>query len=282
MMAGAAQFSSKSPVEALAFIDAYRWWLTCDCSFHQTADGGAGVDRHFVRSVGAVYAVNRTIPAKHDLDPENPYQKGKNRGQPRKVRDPSDPHAAALAAAVASFDIRQGETLGDRAKRLARLIDENAAAGKINASPISAMTKLLWFAKPDGWTMFDQYAALAVMAEHASSTAFMKNFYTVLDRRGFTRLVDNVRGALRHPFHPLLAERVIDKFLFIHGVRYSRAGKATADQDSAFESSRMEMALLNGFVNALPSDLRQQAIDQSFAIAETVSLSALLDPKVAA
>lgn len=96
----------------------------------------------------------------------------------------------------------------------------------------SGLSKLIWFIKPDYWTMYDSFAYRALAPEddlayqalpsssdnpHKSANRSEK-FYFRLNQLGFCELCDNIRPALENGgLQRLYPERIVDKSLWILG-----------------------------------------------------------------
>lgn len=267
--------------EKLAFMDAWRWWLTCDHAFWSEAQNQRCVDVAFVRAVGQLYRVNRNIRVATLDHPTKIFTKGKREGQAKQVRDPADPHALAFSIMINGLKYKEDANLSQRGKALAKALVEHRSA--IAGTPASAASKVNWFLRPEGWTMFDRFVSIAVLGSHQSSVAGMEQFFDALDRRNFAKKLAEVRQAISSPFPKILAERVIDKYLFLMGLRYSQRMliEEDADEEGEGTNDRMSLVLLNGFVSALPSPLVDQVRQQAEKLAQTVCLSSLVHPDVA-
>ncbi len=215
------------------FALAYQWWLTCDAYF-TNADLSSDLDERWLREIGKPYLVNRTIPNGRE---DTFIRMVKSSGQ------------------SAEMDLEQ------RAARLSLALSRNFDRQKV---PASAASKVSWFAWPQGWTMYDSYAAKALIGKPtATGLARMEMFYAALAMRGWKDLLGGTRLALRpFAFDPRLAERTIDKFLFLHGM-----------DEAALEPA---LAMIDGFVHALPAELRDDVIRAGEATGEELSSVKLL------
>lgn len=104
-----------------------------------------------------------------------------------------------------------------RAERCAWLAKEAKRLGYVKNREASAMTKLMWFLKPGGWTMFDRYAADAIGTnKYPSPIDRMEEFYSNLSERDFESAARRLGSALReNGWCGLHGERVVDKFLWL-------------------------------------------------------------------
>lgn len=88
----------------------------------------------------------------------------------------------------------------------------------VHGNQISAITKLMWFLKPDAWTMFDDLAAEGLGVGKRVKPARSAAFYAKLHKLGFDQMVESIREALdATPLDGMPAGRVIDSFLVIRG-----------------------------------------------------------------
>jgi hypothetical protein len=79
---------------------------------------------------------------------------------------------------------------------------------------VSAITKLLWFLRPHGWTMFDNEAASGLGIPKIKSKERMLQFYQKLHELDFQALHDGMATVIKcHDFDPILAPRIVDKVL---------------------------------------------------------------------
>lgn len=83
----------------------------------------------------------------------------------------------------------------------------------------SAVSKLMWFLKPNDWTMFDALAANGLgIRSNPSSRARMKDFYKTLDRKKFPTLWRSMqRNIDRGCLKGMPASRIIDNLLMSRG-----------------------------------------------------------------
>ena len=210
------------------FALAYQWWLTCDAYF-TNADLSSDLDERWLREIGKPYLVNRTIPIGRE---------------------------AAFVSIIKSSGQSAEMDLEQRAARLSLALSRNFGGEKV---PASAASKVSWFVWPQGWTMYDSYAAKALIGNpSATGVARMEMFYAALAMRGWNDLLGEMRRALRpFAFDPRIAERTIDKFLFLHGI-----------DEAALEPA---LAMIDGFVDALPAELRDDVVRAGEATGEKLS-----------
>jgi len=128
--------------------------------------------------------------------------------------------ADALNERVADF---AGKPLVERAAiavAIAQAFRDAGAAGDEDAkTPFSAVSKLMWFLSPTGWTMYDSLARAALGIRSYGGKPFLA-FYARLDAAGFAETAKDARGVLfAHGLPSHLAERSIDFLLMTAGGR---------------------------------------------------------------
>lgn len=65
---------------------------------------------------------------------------------------------------------------------------ERLGLAKVNQTPTSAVTKLMWFRRPEGWTMFDKQARLGLIGnKHCAKT-----FYARLEKLDFQSIAAGI------------------------------------------------------------------------------------------
>lgn len=114
---------------------------------------------------------------------------------------------------------------------------------------ISAATKLTWFLKPHGWTMFDKFAERGVGAGVRDPDVF----YTTLCDRGFNKVAESLSAIISQSEWPSIpATKVIDRNLVLCG-------------KNAWEQ---EIADAKASLNAMPQSARQSLIALAHAAEE--------------
>lgn len=121
----------------------------------------------------------------------------------------------------------------------------------------SLMTKLMWFLKPNKWTLFDRYVADALhIKKTPSSLERMTLFYEKLHDNDFIKLSEDMENFLRKNKMPdLHAARVIDANLMLLGKRESMSDEAELDF----------------FFNKLPSDYRKNLYNVTKSLSDEFS-----------
>lgn len=108
--------------------------------------------------------------------------------------------------------------LDARRQFCADLATEAHNAGCTVNRQMSGMTKLLWFVRPNGWTIYDSFAAAGAGVGGGNTITRASNFYQNLDARGFDGFVAEISATLaQHQFDTLFGERIVDKLLMLAG-----------------------------------------------------------------
>lgn len=176
-----------------AFVLAYKAWLESDAHYWRSLGGKQEVlEKWWLRKIGQVYLVNRTIPG----------------GDEQPIID-----------AVTKTGQDNDMPLEERAARISGWLGANGQTAA------SAVSKISWFIWPAGWTMFDRLAARAVIGGYqGSSLAKFERFYAALAMRGWADVLASLRAILNsHGMQPLLAERTVDKYLMLTGMDKEQA-----------------------------------------------------------
>jgi hypothetical protein len=235
----------------LAVIDAYKWWISTDYGFLRLTgaiDGPGGASEHGLPSIDATrlrriakaYSVSRNIPTDGDDS------------QAQKIVD--------LFTRTPGPELSSTDLL-TRAKALAELSRKSPvyvrrSDGELSQRQLaSAFSKLSWFIQPRGWTMFDRYVGLAVIGREGAGLKQMAAFYEKL-APNWKVVSDAVCDTAEQAgFHPLLGYRIIDKYLFCHGLAISRVRGRAAAFTAPAAASVVEAAFFNPTVNGQRSSL---------------------------
>lgn len=117
----------------------------------------------------------------------------------------------------------------------------------LKKGPYSAATKLLWFARPSRWTMFDRHAYNALFRDSSGRANDVPRFYRQLEDAGFARACDKIKSIADKYQVTLVPERIIDKLLMLRGsaaiVRENRFGEVTRADCGQFVKTNVDKAL---------------------------------------
>jgi len=107
-------------------------------------------------------------------------------------------------------------------------------------NPMSAVSKLAWFLRPKGWTLYDSFARNAVRSGGASNPKRLIRFYNALERNGFQDASEKIETILsRTPWSQLNGARVLDSYMMLAG---------------GFPFRLRNDAARKGFLDALPAE----------------------------
>lgn len=191
------------------------WWATDGVRLAIIRKHGMQPD--MLRSLGAEYNVNRSI-TRHD-----------------KTKGAEDANAKAVCDILHAARSRWPADLLGRAK-----VCEDISAqmrpftGETEKNLVSAATKFMWFLEPDGWTVFDRFAAGGMrVAGHLPRLEQLRSFYTRLHEAEFGGLVADMQTVMKRSLLPdLPSARILDTLLMARGGRGGDAG--SIDRLNAF------------------------------------------------
>ncbi|RFB98002.1 hypothetical protein B5K08_05485 [Rhizobium leguminosarum bv. trifolii] len=197
-----------------ATIEHHRWWLCHDQVYLNLLAQEGQLRSWTVRLIAKAYGVNRGIPRAADPDA-------------------GDPAATAIADVLGEAAHQFSGTLSQRFAICAEILQQlpPGIRGAEPATPkfVSGTTKLMWFLRPSGWTMFDNFAANALGIARGKSSVRARLFYAALEKQGFSQKSEAGNAVIRASGIPELhAERVIDKYLWLAGCTQPAREKAKA------------------------------------------------------
>ncbi|MBK1666695.1 hypothetical protein CKO28_01375 [Rhodovibrio sodomensis] len=171
-----------------AVLEHFRTMLGLDGAARQRIRT-SGLDGALVRRIAGEYKVGWGIPAGGE-----------------------HPVADILLARRARWPV----SLTDRCEFCIKLADEAVRQECTHGQQVSAMTKLMWFLQPEGWTMFDALAADALGIAHGSNIKRARRFYLTLEARDFLGAAQTINGVLaEHGADGLFGERILDKYMML-------------------------------------------------------------------
>jgi hypothetical protein len=187
-----------------ATVDYHRLWLPVDqVERWRLARYGVGLSASSIRRIGLAYYFNRGIrQLKDDEGARQLADKLNNTSWPEGVADRCD--CCLRLAHWASATMANGKTI-------------------TKGQQGSAMSKLMWFLHPNGWTVFDRFVAKAVgIPAYRPRPDQARRYYRILDERGFRSCTADARACVDTTSFPdLYPERVLDRYLMIRGGVYS-------------------------------------------------------------
>lgn len=143
----------------IATIERARFYLNTDAPFLALIRKNSGLTAETVHQIASEYLVRRNIGSRDELLVI----------------------ANHLNTEIASWP-------GDLTNRAAWCLTQAAAIKKqlnLHHTPFSAVTKLAWFLRPDGWTLYDSFARKAIKSGGIGGIQQVTRFYKVLGEQEF-------------------------------------------------------------------------------------------------
>lgn len=193
-----------------------RWWLAVDGPFLGAVKASNGFTQPLLRQVAVRYNVNRGLL------------------QPKARADESDPSASGVIGLLRAAAGDWPASLSERSSRCIEIARRARRAGWTDKLQVSAISKFIWFLKPDRWTLFDRFAAagMGVPASWNRERQF-NAFYVTLQCRGFDDVVRRIEPLVAASSLPdLSAARIVDALLMARGARGS--AKHEVDESRTF------------------------------------------------
>jgi hypothetical protein len=170
-----------------AVLEHHRCWLSSDGAYLAMV-GDSGLSTEIAGAIAKDYQVVRNIGKQHWVE--------------------------QLAARIRSVsDDKWCTSLIGRFEICQELGQLHQKGGAFHA-PLSGITKLMWFLRPHGWTMYDRLARIGLVGRSGNG----ETFYQKLDECGFVECAGSITDRCRTLKLPLFGERVIDKFLMLRGM----------------------------------------------------------------
>ena len=203
-----------------ATIQLYRAYLFTDGPVMETIrDAGNTMNISALSKIADSYSVARTIPAA----PKNENGQGGDYNYilflkallNLRAKWPSGTLNRACACR---------ETANELAKNFKRK-PQDEGQNKNYGAPHSAVTKLIWFLEPKGWTIYDQIVANAVLKGGGNTEDRQRRFYETIDQP-FAKYSKMIRPVLSTFNSKLHAERLVDMYLQFTGYKDDARDKA--------------------------------------------------------
>lgn len=228
-----------------ATVDFYRSFLFEDGPLLETiADNEGVLTPKTLSRIAVLYSVSRTIPS-----PPEGFERNHNiKLFARRVIEladhwPEDLLSRAEACRKAANDLAEQFELKDRTP---------GAPIRVRGAPHSAVTKMIWFLKPTGWTVYDRYAGDAVLLSGGNTEDRQRRFYSTI-AQPLAHWSHELRGPVA-ALHPKLhAERLIDKYLVLSGLDVAKRRDAVTANEH--------------FVRLLPDALRETLLTTAGQVA---------------
>lgn len=196
------------PLLYWAVVEHYRTWIVDDGLLRNSLQAPNQIlSSEQLRSIARKYGVNRGIYA-IDKEPDD------------STKAASDGNAAKLAKLLNARAGNWPKGMMARANHCLQLAKDAEEADLTRGVLLSAMTKIMWFLKPDEWTMYDTFASNALNLKERGRTERFNAFYRTLSDLEFLAAAASVKSVLdRHDLTFLWGERVLDKFLMLAGAQ---------------------------------------------------------------
>ena len=222
------------------------WWATDGVRLAVIRKHGMWPE--MLRSLGAEYNVNRSIV------------------RTDKAKGIEDTSAKAICDILHRAGDRWPAELLDRAQACEGIAFQmRSYTGETEKNLVSAATKFMWFLKPDGWTVFDSFAAAGMgVKAHLPRLEQLRNFYAQLNAAGFGPLAVEMEVIIRRStLSGLPAARILDTLLMARGGRSGDAGAVER---------------LEAFLNLLPAASRSPLETLATSLHERFGVHELASP----
>jgi hypothetical protein len=229
---------NKKPVywSTIAYL---RVWWASDGVRLAAIRSSKGIEPEMLRALGNEYNVNRSIV----------------RGD--KKKGATDTNAQKICTVLSRLAPKPRSSIETRigiCKDIINQIKDCTRTGDIELA--SATTKFIWFMCPDGWTVFDKFAAkgIRVPTRHEKASIKMEHFYKLLIEHDFIGLTSLMQDSIdRSPlFEKKNVERRVPATRIIDTLLMARGGRG-GDQE-AIDGFKEFLALL-------PCDLSEAVHD---------------------
>lgn len=200
-----------------------KWWLGTDASIISMIAANDGrLNLQTVSSISVPYNVARGLPKQKD-----------------------DRRNSTLLSVLNERVMDWPVGLVERAAHCVETVVYLGETGCLRNHQASAVSKLVWFLRPDDWTMFDRYAADGMgVPQRPSSTDRLMLFYRSLKSAGFDDLNQLIGQHVQaSQWRSVPSSRVIDTFLMRRGGQVD--GPYSVQSLSAFLSALPEQASLS-------------------------------------
>lgn len=195
-----------------------RWWLAVDGPLLGAIASSGGFTESLLRRVAVRYNVNRGLL------------------QPTTRLNGADQSAYGVIKLLREAVPGGSPGLEARAAHCVAMAEAAHSAGWTHNLQVSAISKFVWFLRPDQWTPFDRFASAGMGIPPAwDRPRQFTAFYAALVRGGFDDVVGRIEPIVAASGLPRLpASRIIDALLMARGGR----GSASDDllESSAFLS----------------------------------------------
>jgi len=230
-----------------AIVDHLRWWLAGDGVHMRRLHTNGVIDPRTLRKIANDYFVSRGL------------REGKENQIAEMIQDKLQnwPNSLKARADVVYCLAEEAEKEGgaDETKQLTHGLQ------------LSGFSKLCWFMRPEGWTMYDKYAQWG-LARPKKSIGF-KPFYKRLETLNFIGVTTNMRNTIEASDLPnLWPERIIDKYLM-------QCGQTDTNDFSAVQEQADYLAVQQEFFGSSFTRKIDRLTDQLLQVVENEPIFAV-------
>lgn len=193
-----------------------RWWLAVDGPFLGALEAEGRYTEALLRRVAVRYNVNRGL-----LQPE-----GQKAGE--------DVSATGMIGLLREAADVWPTGLRERSEACIEIAEAAQRVGWTDKLQVSGVSKFMWFLKPEGWTLFDRFAARGMgVPAHWNRRRQFEAFYKALNEGDFDGVVARIKPVVTSSALPSLpTARIIDSLLMARGARGS--GTHEVEESRAF------------------------------------------------
>lgn len=176
-----------------AVLEHVRHWWASDGLFHRSIRGGNGaINPQTIRDISRSYGVSRGLLSGKEEDV-----------------------ALFLDDKLTCWP----DNIFKRASFVRSIAVEAEERGFTKGVLLSAFSKIIWFAQPEGWTLYDSFARRGLQSAHRSDGADeYEKYYNRLAYLNFDNAMEVGREIIsEHGFPYLWPERILDKYLMYVG-----------------------------------------------------------------
>ena len=256
-----------------ATIEYHRFWLSVDRPrLTVLSKGGGQMTPVLLRDIAREYKVVRNLKGqdKKNNSEDETAQKICASLNSAMSSWPGIPHDRLDACKKLIVTIRPHTAEASSSKEKSQDEGREAKSEKKDEKTVdaaSAVTKFIWFMRPEGWTVFDSYAAKGVGIPPYRAMERMEYFYKALILEKFHDLVEKMQDFIRKnsaSMQELPATRILDTLFMARGARGS--------------GSDHGVALTEAYLNHLPKCIREELSALATALQKEYGPHSLVSP----
>ncbi len=205
-----------------ATVAYYRAWLFADGGFYDGLRENDGrFDPLLIGKMARYYGVARTIPSVIIHEGDSTPQQEKTANYEVIARHLNDLNKSWKGSLIdrAELVIETATKIRDeiRPEEPEEVRRSNEGRSKRMGPPYSAVSKFIWFAQPQYWTLYDNLASRAFLSSGIKGENRVRAFYRNLQEGGFEQICDDLREPCEASGLYLKPERIIDLVLMMRG-----------------------------------------------------------------